>query len=129
MDLLMGNDDDHVPAFDFFDNSSDASGFPWSSYGSTFASSDGYSEYSHAMSQYLLEGTDNTYSESLMHGNELFLPIPPIQTASPPPASPPAMLQSTDSEISNLKRPHAAVAADLDIANILPLEHCRCWMQ
>jgi len=35
------------------------------------------------------------------------------------------MLQSTDPEISNLKRPRAAVAADLDTANILPLEHRR----
>jgi hypothetical protein len=128
MDLLMGNDVNHVPgALNFFDNSSDASGFPWSSYGSTFASSDGFSEYSRAMPQYSLEGDNEAYSGSLMHGNDLFLPIPQleIQTASPPPASPPAMLQSTDPEISNLKRPRAAVAADLDTANILPLEHRR----
>ena len=86
------------------------------------------------MSQYSSEG-DNTYSESLMYGNDLdltdfdpqdmFLPIPRIQTASPPPSSPPAMLQSTDSELPNLKRPRATVAADLDTANILPIEHRR----
>ena len=48
---------------------------------------------------------------------------PQIQTAPPPPASPPATLQSTDSEVPTLKRPHAAVPADLDTDNILPLEH------
>jgi hypothetical protein len=50
-----------------------------------------------------LEGDNVAYSES-MHGNDLFLPIPQIQMASPPSASPPAMLQSTDPEISNSKR-------------------------
>jgi hypothetical protein len=133
----MGNDVDCVSTFDFVDNSSDAGGLQWSSHGSAFANSDGLSEYSGisgAMSQYSSEG-DNTYSESkLMYGNDLdlanfdsldmFLPIPRIQTASPPP-SPPAMLQSTDSEVPNLKRPRAAVAADLDTANILPIEHRR----
>ena len=48
---------------------------------------------------------------------DMFLPIPQIQTVSPPPAPPPAMFQSTDSEVPNLKRPCAAVAADL--------EHCQ----
>jgi hypothetical protein len=126
----MGNS-----TFDFVDNSSDAGGQQWSSYGSAFANSDCLSEYSGisgAMSQYSSEA-DNTYSESLMYGNDLadfdlqdmFLPIPRIQTASPPPSSPPAMLQSTDSEVPNLKRPRAAVAADLDTANILPIEHRR----
>ena len=55
----------------------------------------------------------------------LFLPSPQIQTAPPPPASPPATLQSTDSEVPTLKHPRAAVAADLDTDNILPLEHYR----
>ena len=131
-DLLMGNS-----TFDFIDNSSDTSGQQWSSYGSAFVNSDGLSEYSGisgVMSQYSSEG-DNTYSESLMYGNDLdladfdpqdmFLPIPQIQTASPPPSLPPAMLQSTDSELPNLKRLRATVAADLDTANILPIEHRR----
>ena len=55
----------------------------------------------------------------------LFLPSPQIQTAPPPPASPPAMLQSTDSEVPTLKRSHAAVAADLTTDNILPFENHR----
>src|SRR5277367_6217955 len=133
----MGNDVDCVSTFNFIDNSSDAGGLQWSDHGSAFANSDNFSEYlgiSSAMSQYSLEG-DNTYSESLMYGNNLdladlgsldmFLPIPRIQTASPHPASPPAMFQSTNSKVPNLKRPRAAVAADLDTANILPLEHRR----
>ena len=80
------------------------------------------------MSRYSSEG-DNTYSELLnldladFGSLDMFLPIPQIQTASPPPASPPATLQSTDSEVPILKCPRAAVAADLDTGNILPLEH------
>ena len=73
------------------------------------------------MSQYSSEG-DNTYSEllnlDLADFGSLFLPSPLIQTASPPPASPPATLQSTDSEVPTLKRPHVAVAVDLDTDNI-----------
>lgn len=132
----MGPDLDYVSTFDFTDNSSDAGGLQWSSNGSVFAHSDGFSEYSgisRAMSQYSSEG-DNNYSES-MYGNDLdltdlrsldlFLFIPRVQTPSPPPALPLAMLQSTNPEVPNLKRPRAAVAADLDTANILPLEHRR----
>jgi len=104
----MGNDVDCVSTFDSVDNSSDTGGLEWSYHGSAFANSDNFSEYSGisgATSQYSSEG-DNTYSESLMYGNDLdladfgesrnmFLHIPRIQTASPPLASPPATLQLT----------------------------------
>ena len=78
------------------------------------------------MSWYSSEG-DNTYSEllnlDLVDFGSLFLPGSLIRTAFPPPSSPPATLQSTDLEVPTLKHPCVAVAADLDIDNILPLEY------
>jgi hypothetical protein len=41
----MGNDVDCVSTFDFIDNSSNAGGLQWSSHGSAFANSDGFSDY------------------------------------------------------------------------------------
>lgn len=131
MDLLTGNNVDCGSTFDFVDHPSDTSGLQWSSHGSVFANSDGFSEYSGVSgTRYSSEG-DNAYSESLnldladFGSLDMFLPIPEIQTASPPPAAPLATLQSTGSEVPTLKRPRAAVAADLDTDNILPLEHRR----
>jgi len=123
-DLLMpmGNDVDCVSTFDFIDNSSDAGGLQWSSHGSAPAIGQ--------LSQYSSEG-DNTYSESLMYGNDLdladlgsldvFLPIPQIPNSVSLSCLTGCYASINRIGSTQLEAPaaRAAVAADLNTANIL----------
>jgi hypothetical protein len=86
----------------------------------TYSSSegDGYSIYSD------WNNTDIEPNADMIHMNDIILPTPRIPTSSPP--SSPTQPPSVNNEIYNLsKRPRSPVAADLDTANILPLEHRR----
>ena len=131
--------------FNFIDNSSNADGRQWEPYRSAAANSseedfsmyedrgissatysasegDGYSIYSD------WNNTDIKPNANMIHMNgtgnysNIILPTPRISTLSPP--SSPAQPPSVNNEIHNLwKRPRSPVAANLDTANILPLEH------
>src|SRR5277367_2781063 len=102
-DLLMGN---NVGAFDFVDSFSEYSGI-----------SDAMSQYSSLEGDYPCSSMyDNDFDLgylALPDNVDMFLPIPRIQTASPPALSPTA-LQYVEPEIPNSKRPRAPVAADLE---------------
>ena len=133
-------------AFDFIDSSSlNTDGSQWESYQSAAASSFGddlsmydcaSSEGEHSYSEiYAADDRNNididSDTDNLKNGtgnySGIILPIPWIPARSPPssPARPPSVNSDSDNEIYNLKRPRSPVAADLDTANILPVEHRR----
>ena len=94
-------------------------------YDATYSSSEGggYSIYSDWNNTNFEPNTDMT-NDGGHYPDILVLPTPRIPTPSPP--SSPAQPPSINNEAYNLsKRPRSPVAADLDTANILPLEH-RC---
>ena len=149
VDLLADNGNNFDFAFDNFDfinNSSNADGHQWpyrtaatNSSGedcllyddrdissATYSSSegDGYSIYSD------WNNTDIELNADMIHMNDtdnysnIILPTPRILTS--PPSSPAQPSSVNNNLIYNLsKRPRSPVAADLDTANILPLEHRR----
>jgi hypothetical protein len=149
MDLLM---DDEVN-FDFAFNKADgqvqwpaggalyrssaasSSGEDLSTYGAmgaTYSSSEGGHGYSESI--YSDWNDIDITSDVAMNdesADQLILPIPRIPTSSPDSESPLAQHQFADAVMPtgssgpSLKRPRAPVAADLDVANILPLEHRR----
>lgn len=132
--------------FDFIDNLN-AEGHQWPGelepcHTSTAASSSGdelpmYSssegELEHGYSIYSDQNNLSIESDADMNGtgyySDMSLPILRIPTSSPPDSPASARSPSVDDEIYNLllisKRPRSPVAADLDTANILPMEHRR----
>ena len=85
---------------------------------------DGYSIYSDWNNTDIEPNADMIHMNDTDNYSDLILPTPRIPTLSPP--SSPSHPPSVNNEIYNLlKRPRSPVAADLDTANILPLEHRR----
>jgi hypothetical protein len=149
VDLLADNGNDFDFAFnnfDFIDNSSNADGRQWpyrtaatNSSGedflmyddrgissTTYSSSegDGYSIYSDWNNTDIEPNADMNHMNDTDNYSDIILPTPRIPMSSPP--SSPTQPPSVNNEIYNLlKRPRSPVAADLDTANILPLEHRR----
>jgi hypothetical protein len=148
LDLLADNGNNFDFAFDNFDfinNSSTADEHQWEPHttaatdssgedllmyddrgivrSATYSSSegDGYSIYSDWNNTDIEPNADMNDAHNY---SDMILPTPRIPTSSPP--SSPAQPPSINNEIYNLsKRPRSLVAADLDTANILPLEHRR----
>ena len=143
MDLLMDSEINSDFAFDFTDSSIDANGGQWESYRSTPAGSSGedLSMYNYGgVSVGTYSSSEGEYSnnieislpgaDAIANGagnysdySDILLPIPRVPTPSLPGS--PAQSPSADNEIYNTKRPRSPVAADLDTANILPVEHRR----
>jgi hypothetical protein len=93
---------------------------------------EGYSIYSDWNNTAIESNTnsDMFYTNDTSNYSNIILPTPQIATSSPPSSPASAQPPSVNNEIHNLsnrdlKRPHSHVAADLDTANILPLEHRR----
>ena len=112
-----GRSDDRLPIINH----------PWS--GTTYSSSEG--EYDYSKSIYGNWSDIDIISDVTMNDEsgcrDLILPIPRIPTSSPD--SPHAQPRFADTVVPTSKRPRAPVAADLDTANILPLEHRRKRMK
>jgi len=139
MDLLMDSSINSDFAFDFTDSSinADLDGCQWESYRSAPASSSGedLSMYDYGgMSSGTYSSSEGGHSNNVeisldadVNGagdySDMLLPLPRIPTPSP--TSSPAQPPSVDDEIYNIKRPRSPVAADLDTANILPVDHRR----
>ena len=151
-DLLADDDGNNFnfgfDNFDFVDlNSSNADGHQWEPFGvaaissaseelssyddqginlsATYSSESeggGYSIYSDWNNTNIEPNTD--MRNDCGNYSDMILPAPRIPTPSPP--SSPAQPPSINNEVVDLlKRPRSPVAADLDTANILPLEHRR----